>query len=342
MTTIHVKPPYAPQSEISLDEANRLLQKGELPFDTLAWTPGMPDWVPLRTFPGIVAPTPPPLPTPTHTMPQPEVPSGKSKKKISIKAIISLILVILGFMMMAGGTGFGVVTFLAGIVLAWFASRDFKKRPDQVGGRGVLTAVRVLLMIFCLMIGIALLTVVVPSCNSAIDRAKQSSEPTSASRSTANASSLEAAGLKSENKMERVYGGLLKYSFEVGPDWKAFYSEKPFDLALQNTPIYVTVIAEDQDVGSPEVVADHAINDLKTKSDVLELSDPTEIKVDGKSWLAFESKMQKRDKIFTTLYRVYAGPEGTFQVVGFTSKEMSSDQRKEIEDVMNSFQFPQQ
>jgi hypothetical protein len=341
MPTIHIKPPCAPQSEISLDEANRLLQKGELPFDTLAWAPGMPEWLPLHDIPGIAAQSPPPLPATAQTVAQPASPQEKPKKKPSIKAIISLILVILGFMMMAVGTGFGVIAFLAGIVMGWFASRDFKKRPDQVGGKGALTAVRVLVMIFCLMIAIALLTVVVPSCSSAVDKAKQSAKPTAASRSTAGASTLEATALSSENKRERVYGGLLKYSFEVGPDWKAFYSEKPFDLALQNTPIYITVIAEDQDVGPPEVVAEQAINDLKTKSGVLEMTEPDEVQVDGKTWLAFEAKTPIKDKIFTTLYRVYSGPEGTFQVVGFTSKEMRLSQREEIKEVMDTFRFPE-
>jgi hypothetical protein len=342
MITIHIKPPYAPQSEISIAEANRLLQNGELSFDTLAWAPGMPEWVALKNIPGISAPTPPPLPKSVQTLSQPENAQEKQKRKISVKAIISLILVILGFMMMAGGTGFGIITFVAGIILGWFASRDFKKRPEELGGKGVLTAVRVLIMIFCLMIGIGLLTVIVPSCSSAIDKAKESTESTSAIQPPPVASHSNPVGTSAESKTERVYGGVLNYSFEVGPDWKAFYSEKPFDLALQNTPIYVTVIAEDQDVGSPEVVAEHAMKDLKTKSEVLEMTEPVEIQIDGKSWLAFESQMQRKGKIFTTLYRVYSGPEGTFQVVGFTSKEMSSSRRKQIEDVMNTFRFPKQ
>jgi len=327
--TIHIKPPYAPQREINLAEANQLLQRGELSLETMAWIPGMSEWVPLKDIPGISSPTPPSLLRTAQTTSQPEKHEKKPKKKVSIKAIISLILVILGFMMMAGGTGFGIILFLAGIILGWFASRDFKKRPEEVGGKGVLTAVRVLIMIFCLMIGIGLIAVIVPSCNSATDKGKQSAE-------------VRAEKYSAQSKTKRVYGEILKYSFDVGAEWKPFYSQKPFDLALQNTPIFVCVIAEDESMGSPEAIAKHAREELKRKSEVLEMTDPIEIEMDGKPWLAFESKAGKKDKNFSSLFRVYSGPEGTFQVVGFTSNEMTSDQRKQIEEVMDTFRFPQQ
>lgn len=63
---IHVKHPDRPPQELRLEEVNRMLAKGELDGDELAWTPGLADWTQLRLVHGAVMPTPPQLPDAVH------------------------------------------------------------------------------------------------------------------------------------------------------------------------------------------------------------------------------------------------------------------------------------
>lgn len=59
---LHVKRPYQPAEQMRLEHANRLLLSSELSGDELAWQPGMAEWGPLSTIPGVISTTPPPLP----------------------------------------------------------------------------------------------------------------------------------------------------------------------------------------------------------------------------------------------------------------------------------------
>ena len=56
---IHIRPRYQPQQELSLEEINVLLRKGELDGDEPAWTVGLEDWTALRTIDGVRIPLPP-------------------------------------------------------------------------------------------------------------------------------------------------------------------------------------------------------------------------------------------------------------------------------------------
>jgi len=69
---IHIKPRYQPQQELSLEEINVLLRKGELDGDEPAWTPGLDDWTTLRIIDGVKIPLPPAtLAAPTDMTPPP-------------------------------------------------------------------------------------------------------------------------------------------------------------------------------------------------------------------------------------------------------------------------------
>lgn len=333
MTTIHIKPPYAPQCEITLADANQRLQKGELSPESMAWAPGMPDWVPLRAFPGIVAPTPPPLPNTAQPALQPTPSLEKPKKKISIKAIISLILVILGFMMMVGGTGFGIITFLAGIILGWFASRDFKKKPEEVGGRGVLTAVRVLIMIFCLMIGIGLLTLIVPSCNSAVEKAKHSSSNSSASDKPK----------QSESESSKlITGKALPYTLTVPPGWSVQFNKGEFDVALSKKNVFFAIIAEDAPFGTPEDVAQFVRGNISDELQGVELNENHAIKIDGYKWILFTSEGVVENVPVAYMHCVTSTSEQTYQMMGWTTAGLFEKNADEIYSIMKSFTFPKQ
>lgn len=56
---VHVRPHDQPQQDLSLDQVNAMLQRGELDGDELAWTPGLQGWTTLARIDGVLLPVPP-------------------------------------------------------------------------------------------------------------------------------------------------------------------------------------------------------------------------------------------------------------------------------------------
>ena len=50
---LHIKTVNEPKFEVSIEEANDLLFRGDLDGDELAWKPGLTDWVTLAEIEGI-------------------------------------------------------------------------------------------------------------------------------------------------------------------------------------------------------------------------------------------------------------------------------------------------
>jgi hypothetical protein len=59
---VHVKKRDEPAKELTIEEVNSMLEKGQLDGDELAWTPGLLNWIQLRSICGVALPSPPPLP----------------------------------------------------------------------------------------------------------------------------------------------------------------------------------------------------------------------------------------------------------------------------------------
>lgn len=138
----------------------------------------------------------------------------------------------------------------------------------------------------------------------------------------------------------RVVGDFSKYSFDLPQGWDALKNQSVFDLALKKGPLSVGVIAEEEQAVDTAEVASHALEELRRKAQIIEETEPQRFYLDGKEWLQFMTLFNLRDKEFVSIYYVYSGPEGAFQVVGSTSTHPYKEGVKEMSRIMKTFQFP--
>lgn len=122
--TVFIQEPGQSPRELDLAEVNCLLSAGLLDTESIAWTPGLEDWVPLHELPGIHMPIPPPFPSLTPASPVEATASSLQPSEATTNPILAYFLPI-------GRIGRGVWfwqnllnSFAVGILVAPFAGSE--------------------------------------------------------------------------------------------------------------------------------------------------------------------------------------------------------------------------
>ena len=117
----------------SLDQVNTMLLSGKAAANDLAWIEGTPDWISLRTVPGVVA-VPPPVDTRAHPdLPPPrELDPDASDRRILPAFLLAFFLGVFGVhRFYCGKTGSGIamlvltLTIIGAIVSGIWATIDW-------------------------------------------------------------------------------------------------------------------------------------------------------------------------------------------------------------------------
>jgi hypothetical protein len=138
-----------------------------------------------------------------------------------------------------------------------------------------------------------------------------------------------------------VSGRELACSIRIPPNWEKKSASGDFTLIVGREAIRVGVIAEEANLGSPEIIAAIARKKVAEESTVFEATEPKPLQIDGKRWLQFVVECAETDQPPRAYqFYVYAGPEGTFQIVGWTIQNLFDRNSSEIREVMTTFEFP--
>ena len=140
--------------------------------------------------------------------------------------------------------------------------------------------------------------------------------------------------------MEIVRGTDLAYTIQIPAQWTVKKGAQDFDSLANYKSIYIGVIAEEANLGSPETIAGLARDRLKEGGTDLEWSQPKPLSLDGRNWLQFSVDCKVNKIPISYQYYVYAGREGTFQIVGWTTQDLSAKYASTIREVAQTFRFP--
>lgn len=137
-----------------------------------------------------------------------------------------------------------------------------------------------------------------------------------------------------------VHGRDLAYTLHIPAAWRSKTGVENFDTLSVYHSLAVGVVAEEANMGSPEKMAEMALGRFKKMAADVQSSEPEPITIDGHSWLQFTVDCEISKVPFTYQYYVYAGPEGSFQVIGWTTHDLFSRDVSLMRDTMQTFRFP--
>ena len=146
--------------------------------------------------------------------------------------------------------------------------------------------------------------------------------------------------LVAPSSAQTVRGSDLSYTLTLPPEWTAKRKVEDFDVLASRKSLYVGVIAEEGSLGTPETIATIAREKIKSTGTDLRWSEPTQLLLDGRSWLQFMARCKVDTIPVTYQFYVYSGDEGTFQVVGWTTQDLYDRDAGLMRDVMRTFRFP--
>lgn len=141
---------------------------------------------------------------------------------------------------------------------------------------------------------------------------------------------------------QTVQGHRLAYTLQLPPSWVVQKSSADMDTVSACRDMFVGVVAEEAQVGTPDSVARLVREALRTKLSDVYWSEPEGLSLDGKTWSQFVVKGKAEEVPFAYLYYVYSGPEGTFQIVGWTFQNLFERDCTTLRSVMQTFRFPTQ
>jgi hypothetical protein len=106
--------------------------------------------------------------------------------------------------------------------------------------------------------------------------------------------------------------------------------------------MFVGVMAEEAQAGTSDSTARLVREKIRTTFSDVCWSEPEVLILDGRTWSQFVLKCTAAGFPAAYLYYVYSGPEGTFQVIGWTSQNLFERDWTTLRDVMQTFRFPAQ
>ena len=148
-----------------------------------------------------------------------------------------------------------------------------------------------------------------------------------------------AARLPAVSDWKRVVGGELACSIKIPPSWKKEPVAADYTILISRGAMRVGVIAQGDNQGSPEALAEIA-RKRAAELTAFEATEPTSVQIDGRRWLQFNVKCEIGKVPMTYQFFTYAGPEGSYQIVGWTIQNLFDRDSAEICEVMRTFEFP--
>jgi hypothetical protein len=139
---------------------------------------------------------------------------------------------------------------------------------------------------------------------------------------------------------ELVQGHATAYSIRIPQDWTIKRTFDDFDIYASQKNVRIGVIAEEGNLGSPEVAVDLLRERINKISPDAHWTAPTPVVVDGRTWLQFSVEYQVKKVPFTFVYYVYAGTEGTYQIVGGTMQNLAEKHTPKLKELSQTFRFP--
>jgi len=142
------------------------------------------------------------------------------------------------------------------------------------------------------------------------------------------------------NATQTIRGRDIPYQVVLPPGWEAKRGVNDFDLVASRRTLYFTVIAEEANLGSPETLLDFVQNKLRREASDVQFSTASPVKIDGHDWLEFTVKCRLNDVPFAYQCAVYAGPEGSYQLMGWTFQNLFDREVGTLRSLDATFRFP--
>jgi hypothetical protein len=153
----------------------------------------------------------------------------------------------------------------------------------------------------------------------------------------ANSNASRARGTSS---WRRISGRELACSIRIPADWIQKPASGDYAMIVSRDVIFVGVIAEEGDLGSPQTLVTLAQKRLAENATDVETGEARSMELDGRRWLQFSAKCAMDQQRYAFQFYVYAGPEGSYQVVGWALEELFDANADELRRVMRTFEFP--
>jgi hypothetical protein len=138
-----------------------------------------------------------------------------------------------------------------------------------------------------------------------------------------------------------VRGRDMAYSLRIPTTWTIKPAVQAFDTLSSYKSLYIGVIAEEANLGSPEAIAGIARDKISEIGTDITWTEPAPLVLDGRSWLQFTVECKINKIPLSYQFYVYAGKEGTFQVVGWTTQDLFRRDSSLLRQVMQQFHFPE-
>jgi hypothetical protein len=141
-----------------------------------------------------------------------------------------------------------------------------------------------------------------------------------------------------------VQGKSINYSVRLPEGWTVEQEERyDYDLLMsaENQAICVGVVAENQNFGNIDEFIDNAQQYMRSVDAAAKFSDVAPITIDDRIWRTFRVQCRLPNGIPTVQeVCIYTGPEGTFQLVGWTSADRFDRSTGKLREIIHSFKFP--
>jgi hypothetical protein len=224
------------------------------------------------------------------------------------------------------GVLMGIVFFLGILALAIIAIvQAFSKKTPGWIAVGSLGGVVVLIPIVIFVVGFA------RGVTKAV-RSRQGMENGSGA--------LSAAGNSGLGGSQTIRGQEIAYSIKIPADWNIQRRHEAFDLLAHHRSLYIGVIAEEANLGNPQAIADIARERIGRIGAEIQWTDSTPVELDGRSWLRFTVNCKVQMIPLSYQFYVYAGAEGTFQIISWTMQTFAGRDTPQMNEVSQTFRFP--
>ncbi len=137
-----------------------------------------------------------------------------------------------------------------------------------------------------------------------------------------------------------VKGTYLAYQLTLPPDWMVSRSGNTFDLIASHRSVWVGVLAEEVSAGTPDAMVKIMQKRLQNAARDVHFGVSSSVTIDGRAWLQYSATCQSNDYPLAYQYFAYAGPEGSFQVVGWTTQNLYDREVGQMRAVASTFRFP--
>lgn len=266
------------------------------------------------------------------------------RQSTSRKAVTAFFLMLLGMLTMGAG-GIGFLLILAGLIVGYFAGKDFRKHGALYKGRGWLTATWVMFWGLVIIVGIVLLSLALPAflqareAAEAVGSAKKNHSELAQSPSVGALEGSTEADAK-PTLGQKVVGYAFNYSYLVPDAWKVVSAKGEFDTVTKSgdgkvvgAVVYPSDLVDIE--GSYEELRGTARQRGATR-----IEEPSWVEHDGRKWLLFTFEFGSGNE--RQLMSTYIGAGSNYGVrFALYTKTYPFDQDRELfKQIFETLSFP--